>query len=151
MKQNSKIISLLLIFAVSVIAPLITQAQATPCPSPPYQGSGTCPPGQCKTGASQGRDICEIANPAPGQLVNIKNFGDLLLRFINWLLYFAGAVAVIFLVIGGYQYVASHGNEEAAEKAKKTLTYAILGIIIIVLAFAIVAIVNTLLTTSPPG
>lgn len=150
MKQNSKTTFLLLIVLASVIVPLTAPAQ-TPCLTPPYEGQGTCPPGQCKTGTREGKDVCEIANPAPGQLVNIKNFSDLLIRFINWFLYFAGAIAVIFLVIGGYQYVVSHGNEEAVEKAKKTISYAILGIVIIVMAFAIVAIVNNILTTSPPG
>ena len=67
-------------------------------------------------------------------------------KFIDILLYFAGAVAVVFLVIGGYQYVTSRGNEEAMEKAKKTITAAIIGIVIIIMAFAIVQIVNTFLT-----
>jgi len=89
---------------------------------------------------------CQLVNPAPNQLVDFRNFGQLMAKFIDILLYFAGAVAVVFLVIGGYQYVTSRGNEEAMEKAKKTITAAIIGIVIIIMAFAIVQIVNTFLT-----
>jgi hypothetical protein len=90
-----------------------------------------------------------IQNPAPDYLVHIDNFGDLLAKAVLTLLTFAGAIAVVFLMIGGFQYVSSRGNEEAMEKAKKTVTSAIIGIVIIVMAYAIVSIVNTLLTTQP--
>ena len=55
-----------------------------------------------------------------------------------------------FLIIGGFKYVTSHGNEEQMEAAKKTVKAAIVGIVIIVMSYAIVAVVNDLLTT-PPG
>ena len=98
-------------------------------------------PGYCMVAGK-----CQLVNPAPNQLVDFRNFGQLMAKFIDILLYFAGAVAVVFLVIGGYQYVTSRGNEEAMEKAKKTITAAIIGIVIIIMAFAIVQIVNTFLT-----
>ena len=61
----------------------------------------------------------------------------------------AGAIAVIFLMVGGFQYVASRGNEETMERAKRTITSAVIGIIVIVMAYAIVAIINDLLTRTP--
>jgi len=85
-----------------------------------------------------------IPNPAPGKLVDDVDFDDLVKRAINWGLYAAGSIAVIFLIVGGFQYVASRGNEEQMEKAKKTITAAIIGIVIIVMAFAIVSIVKLL-------
>jgi hypothetical protein len=51
---------------------------------------------------------------------------------------------VLFVIIGGYQYLTSGGNEEAAEKGKKTLVNAIIGVVLIVLAYVIInVIVNT--------
>lgn len=88
---------------------------------------------------------CVLQNPAVGQISDLKTFPDLLERTIRILLSLAGAVAVIFLVIGGYQYLAAQGNEETMERAKKSIQAAVIGIVLIVLAFAIVAIVNTLL------
>jgi len=69
---------------------------------------------------------------------------------INILLYFSGAIAVIFLVIGGYKYVASRGNEEAMESAKKTISSAVIGIVIILMAYAIVTIVNNIIVNKGP-
>lgn len=88
---------------------------------------------------------CQLSNPATGYLVGFTSFGDLLRLIIQAALYFAGTIAVILLIIGGYRYVAARGNEEAMEKAKKTLTAALIGIVLIILAFAIVNIVDQLL------
>lgn len=109
----------------------------------------TCPPGQGPAKPADRSVKCQLDNPAPGQLVNLSNFKDLLGRVVNILLTFAGAIAVIFLIVGGYQYIAAHGNEEAIEKAKKTITGALVGIIIIIISFAVVAIINELLTRGP--
>ncbi len=109
---------------------------------------GDCPEGQCQVGTGEDAK-CELANPAPGQLVSTADFGKLLKDLINILLMFAGAIAVIFLMVGGFQYIASRGNEEATQKAKKTITNAIIGIVLIVMSFAIVNIINTLLTKTP--
>lgn len=68
---------------------------------------------------------------------------DLLVKVINWILLFAAAVAVLFLVIGGLQYVTSAGNKERIDKAKQTILYAVIGIIVIALSFAIVTFIST--------
>jgi len=69
--------------------------------------------------------------------------------FLYWLLQiafvFAGVIAVLFVVLGGYWYLTSAGNEEQAEKGRKILTNSIVGLVIIIMAFALVRIViNTL-------
>lgn len=56
----------------------------------------------------------------------------------SWVLGFSAAIAVLFIIISGLQMVTSAGNKDRYEAAKKTLTYAVLGLIIIVLAYAIV-------------
>jgi len=67
---------------------------------------------------------------------------------LKYLLYFAGAVAVVFVVVGGYQYITSGGNEESAEKGKKTLINASLGVVAVVLAYAIITVITNLVTTN---
>jgi len=52
---------------------------------------------------------------------------------------FAGAVAVLFIVIGGVSYLTAFGNQEKAEQGKKTLTWAIIGLVFIFLAGFIAA------------
>ena len=58
---------------------------------------------------------------------------------------FAGIIAVVFVIVGGYMYLTSGGNEEAAEKGRKVLTNSIIGLIIIILSATIIrVVVNTL-------
>jgi len=58
----------------------------------------------------------------------------------TWVVLLVGAIAVLFIIYGGILYVTSAGNKEKAEQAKQTLTYAVLGLIIIVLANVIISI-----------
>jgi len=94
---------------------------------------------------------CVVKNPAPNNLLDFRNFQDLLKRILQILLAFAAAIALIFLVIGGFQYVTARGNEEATEKAKKTIAGSIIGLVIIIMSFAIVTIVNNILTQNQPN
>jgi hypothetical protein len=67
---------------------------------------------------------------------------EVLTNLINWVLGFTAAVAVLFLIIGGLQYITSSGNKDRAEGAKKTILYAVIGLIVVALSFVIVAFVS---------
>lgn len=69
------------------------------------------------------------------------------LKLVNYLLGTAGIVSLVFLVIGGLRYMASGGDEKALTAAKSTITYAVLGLFIIVGA---TLGVNTILSTLLP-
>lgn len=60
------------------------------------------------------------------------------INIINWVLGLLGIIAVIMILIGGFQWMTAAGNEEKVEKAKKIISAAIVGLIIILLAWAIV-------------
>ena len=62
---------------------------------------------------------------------------------LNFILGFLGFICVLFVVYSGFLYVTSQGEDEATGKAKKIITNAVIGIIIILASFAIV---NTALT-----
>ena len=67
--------------------------------------------------------------------------GDLKLAIKNILLAVigvAGFVAVIFIIVGGVNYMTSAGDTNKITKAKQTILYALIGLIICALAFAIV-------------
>jgi hypothetical protein len=59
----------------------------------------------------------------------------------NTLIFLVGAVAVIYLIIGGLRYVISNGDSKAVEGAKNTILYAIVGIVVAVISFALVQFV----------
>jgi len=60
------------------------------------------------------------------------------LTIVNGLLVISGIVASIYLVMGGVRYIMSQGEEGETEKAKNTILYAIIGLIVIALSAAIV-------------
>ena len=59
--------------------------------------------------------------------------------------------AVVFLIIGGFRYIVSQGNEEAVEKAKGTIVNSIIGIVVVLLAWVILNVVVNLVNTGAPG
>lgn len=67
-------------------------------------------------------------------------------KVLGWLLLIAGALAVIYLIYGGILYITAGGDAEKATKGRTALINAIIGIIIIALAFAIVTWVGTLIS-----
>ena len=67
---------------------------------------------------------------------------------LSYFLGFLGFVCVIMVIYGGVLYVTSAGNEENVNKAKKILLYAAVGIIVIMISFALV---NTILGAGEAG
>jgi len=55
----------------------------------------------------------------------------------------AGASAVIFIIIGGIEMLTAYGNDEKITNAKKTITYAIVGLLVALLSYAIVTIISS--------
>lgn len=76
------------------------------------------------------------AEPAGGY--GVGDIGNILVSLVNLALYAAGALAVIFLIIGGLKYVLSAGEPAKLSSAKQTILYAIVGLIIAITAAAIV-------------
>jgi hypothetical protein len=62
---------------------------------------------------------------------------------VNVILFILGAVAVIMIVIGGVRYTTSGGDAGSVSGAKNTILYAVVGLIVAILAYAIVNFVLT--------
>ncbi len=76
----------------------------------------------------------------------------LVTNLISWVIGIAGAVAAIFLVVGGVGYVTSAGDANKLQKAKNTITYALIGLAIVGLSEIIVSVVSGIINsgTTPP-
>lgn len=61
---------------------------------------------------------------------------------ISILMYIAGILAVIFILVGAFQYVTSTGDPSRAEAAKRTITLAVAGLILALSAYAIVNLIS---------
>lgn len=57
---------------------------------------------------------------------------------VNLILYASGSVAVLILIIGGIIYITSLGNDDRMDQAKRLIKNAALGLMAVILAFAIV-------------
>jgi len=57
---------------------------------------------------------------------------------ISILLFVLGMVSVVIIVIGGIRYATSNGNATQIKEAKDTVLYAVIGLIVAILAYAIV-------------
>jgi len=66
----------------------------------------------------------------------------------NVMLFLVGAISVVMVVIGGMRYVISGGNTANVGAAKNTILYAIVGLVISILAYAVV---NFVIGSFVPG
>lgn len=80
-------------------------------------------------------DKSEVKIPQPGaNTAQIQSFLQIVLTI-------AGAVAILMVVIGGFQYVISSGDPQKTARAKDTILYALVGLAVAVFAQAIVTFV----------
>ena len=110
--------------------------QAAPALAAPCPDGGTYSPTEA------------VCNPTPNFFVDLvgkvpggNTFPGITLYIIQQLLKVVGILALAFIIIGGFQYITSAGNEEQAETGKKTLTNAIIGLVIAILSYTIVIVI----------
>ncbi|MCL2037520.1 pilin [Candidatus Saccharibacteria bacterium] len=74
-----------------------------------------------------------------------RDLNSTIQQVINIMLFIIGILSVIMIIWGGISYVLSRGDPEKVKNAKNTIIYAIVGLIVAILAFAIVQWVFSLL------
>lgn len=75
-----------------------------------------------------------------------QNIGGIATKLINWMLAVIALVATIVIIYAGVQLVFNAGNERRVAQAKTTLIWAIIGLVVALGAFAIVNIVQGVLS-----
>ena len=78
----------------------------------------------------------------PRQIVQ-PTLAEVIVNVIPNVLAIVGAFAVVGVIIGGAWYLSSAGDEDRAETGKRTIWYSIMGLVIIILSYAIVRTVQT--------
>jgi hypothetical protein len=82
-----------------------------------------------------------IQNSAKGACGNSCGNSDLAANFAsitNILMFILGSIAVIMIVVGGLRFVTSNGDPKQAEAARNTILYSVIGLVVAMLAYAIV-------------
>lgn len=121
-RLKSLFIAVMLLLAVLPLA--ISQPAFADCISDPT--SAGCP---CALNSSSA--ACKDLSKPDGLSNILKNA-------TNIVLFIAGALAVIMIIYGAIRFMTAHGNEKQVESARLIVTYSVIGLIIAILAYALV-------------
>lgn len=72
------------------------------------------------------------------QLTKLSDIWNIAWAAVEIILYIGGIAAVFFIIYGGIQFVTSQGQPDKTAQARKTLTYAIAGLVIAIIATVVV-------------
>lgn len=75
-------------------------------------------------------------------IFKIRSIADLIRIIINMIMIVAGILVFGFMLFGGIQYISSGGDKLQAQQARDKITYAIIGLIIIVAAYAVTKVME---------
>ena len=80
------------------------------------------------------------------------DLSDFIVTILDWIIGAAGVVCVVMIIVGGYSYMTAGGDESKVKDASKTLTNAIIGLVICFIAVILVNYVleNFLTPNTPP-
>jgi len=81
----------------------------------------------------------------PGGTLGTPDLGVILKNVLLILFAFAAMLALIFLVIGGIQWIVAGGDQKAAQGARDRITAAVIGLVIVIAAFAITLVITSAL------
>lgn len=88
-----------------------------------------------------GAPLADVCQTDPGNSVcqsQDDSAEDLIDTLINTLLFIVGALSVIMIIVGGVFYAISNGDAGKVTKAKNTILYAVVGLVVSFIAFALV-------------
>lgn len=129
--MSKKLTTILVVIGLVAITGLALANTAMALPADPDPGSGDG----------------SVTIPTPsGSGVASGDEKALIRRVTNWILGITGAIAVLFIIYGGFRYITASGNQGQMETAKNILVKAIIGLAIIVIAYVIAGVVISALT-----
>lgn len=73
---------------------------------------------------------------------------EFIVNVTNFVLSFLGLAAIVVIIYGGFLYVTAGGEQEKADKGKKSVYYAVIGIIVVLISYALV---NTIIQGAASG
>ena len=92
----------------------------------------------CRSGDKAGQTVDNASECGEGANSADHNLFKTISQIVNVILGVIGLVAVVVVILGGIQFVTSTGDPAKTKKAKDTILYGIIGLVVALLAFAIV-------------
>lgn len=137
---------LLFTFSVLLFASNLSSASAeneSTAPQNTIQTKGIIPaadPNDPESNQSQ------FAQKVADGTLELNDLPLVIIYWIDWLTWLAGSIAVIFLIIGGYQYIFG-GLTDDKENGKKTFLYAVSGLIVVFFSWIAINLIQGWLTS----
>lgn len=104
-------------------------------------GGGACPDNSMRWAYTH--SIAECSLPEDSPTTGKKTLPDVIQTIVSVVLSIVGIIAVVMIIMGGIGFVTSQGDAAKVAKARNTLLYGVVGLVIALLAFAIVNFVLT--------
>jgi flagellar basal body-associated protein FliL len=162
---TKSIVKILLIALATVLAfvifmqftPTVAHAANDPAtPAPQYNTNNRVinSPGN----GGKAINVCGVISTCPTWIEGFRNTSSspdslaksifkFILMFVYIAIYLSAAVAVVFIVISGYRYITSQGDEKNTKPALETLKNAVIGFVLAVVSVTIVTFIGNFLTT----
>jgi len=97
---------------------------------------------------SYGLDETRTVSNLPSYSYANDNPSVVIGKFVGAVLAFTGTIFFVLMIYGGITWMTSAGDSKKVDKAKDLITAAIIGVVIILSAYAIVSYIGTNLTTT---
>ena len=81
-------------------------------------------------------------NVVPSNIAGINNLLVVVRGIIRFILVVAFIVAFVMLLVGGVRWILAGGDEKAVGSARNTITAALIGLVIVLVAYAIIRLVE---------
>jgi glucose uptake protein GlcU len=117
MKKILLAVTSIALFALVVVAPSVQAIDVFPA---------------CSSSADPGSTVCAATSD------KLFGVGSIWNRILETFTFIIGAVSVLMIIIGGIRYVTSNGEQQQVTSAKNTIIYALVGLVVAMLAYAIV-------------
>jgi hypothetical protein len=92
-----------------------------------------------------------VGIPASGIPQTVGGFYGLLCNLSNWFFAFLLLIAVMMILFAAMKFLTAGGNDEAIAGARKSLTYALVGVAVAILARSLIYVVAHFVATVPSG
>jgi hypothetical protein len=93
---------------------------------------------ECNEKGGIGGAVNENCAKGEGQQTDLFGNGGVVTLIINVMLFVIGILCVIMIIFGGIRYTTSTGDKTRVDNAKNTIIYAVVGLVVAIIAYALV-------------
>ncbi len=99
-------------------------------------GFATLPTSIVSAGAKE--SVQNGTNQVKDEASSGSDFNGIIDKVVNTMLFIVGILAVVMIIYSGIRYITAHGDKSQVESAKNTLIYSIVGLVVAIVAYAVV-------------